>query len=223
MKPGADICDYGEAAMVMRFAKTGANLPTAHIRAVATALKNHAIFREIVPGYDSIMVEFNPLTHSHTAVHSILHDAYCAPIKSDDTAREIIDIPVCYGGHYGPDLKAASAKLGLSRDQIISLHSAKIYDVVMMGFIPGFAFLSAADTRLHMPRHASPRAKVAAGSIGIANWQTGIYGLESPGGWQIIGRTPLPMFDKNRERPFLLGAQSRVRFVPVSAAKFKTL
>ena len=86
-----------------------------------------------------------------------------------------------------------------------------------MGFIPGFAFLSATDKKLHAPRHATPRAKVPAGSVGIANWQTGIYGLDSPGGWQIIGRTPLSTFDAHRENPFLLKAGDHIRFVPTGA------
>ena len=105
-----------------------------------------------------------------------------------------------------------SAKLSI--DEVIAQHSAQTYRVCMMGFIPGFTFLSPAPKALHHSRLATPRAKVAAGSVGIANWQTGIYGLESPGGWQIIGRTPLSIFDAKRGPAFLLNAGDRVRFIP---------
>ena len=102
----------------------------------------------------------------------------------------------------------------LSVDDVIKKHSGETYRVCMMGFIPGFTFLSPAPKALHHPRLETPRAKVPAGSIGIANWQTGIYGLQSPGGWQIIGQTPLSIFNANRETPFLLNAGDRVRFIP---------
>ena len=109
---------------------------------------------------------------------------------------------------------------GLTEAAVIEKHSAQIYDVCMMGFIPGFAFLSEAPKALHHPRHTSPRLNVPAGSVGIAGWQTGVYGISSPGGWQIIGRTSLALFDKTREDPFLLSAGDQVRFVPVAEGGF---
>ncbi len=112
------------------------------------------------------------------------------------------------------------ASSGLSEADIIAAHSGVTYRVCMMGFIPGFAFLSEAPKSLHHPRHAEPRLSVPAGSVGIAGWQTGIYGLESPGGWQIIGRTSLRMFDKDREAPFLLSAGDTIRFVPAAKGDF---
>jgi len=126
----------------------------------------------------------------------------------------VIDIPVHYGGKNGPDMETICDTAKLSVDEVITQHSAQTYRVCMMGFIPGFTFLSPAPKALHHPRLTTPRAKVPSGSIGIANWQTGIYGLESPGGWQIIGRTPLSIFDARRETPFLINAGDRVRFIP---------
>jgi len=126
----------------------------------------------------------------------------------------IVDIPVNYGGAYGPDMERICSASKLSVDDVIKKHSGETYRVCMMGFIPGFTFLSPAPKALHHPRLETPRAKVPAGSIGIANWQTGIYGLQSPGGWQIIGQTPLSIFNANRETPFLLNAGDRVRFIP---------
>ena len=132
----------------------------------------------------------------------------------ESPSGKLIEIPVYYGGENGPDIETISAASKLTIDDVIAKHSQREYRVCMMGFIPGFTFLSPAPTELHHPRLATPRAKVPAGSIGIANWQTGIYGLESPGGWQIIGRTPLSIFDGKRDTPFLLNAGDRVRFMP---------
>ena len=109
----------------------------------------------------------------------------------------------------------------LSQADVIKLHSQQLYDVCMMGFIPGFAFLSEAPAELHHPRHATPRPNVRAGSVGIAGWQTGIYGQDSPGGWQIIGRTPLKIFDKSRKDLFLVKAGDQIQFVPIEAKFFE--
>ena len=137
---------------------------------------------------------------------------------SQDQQGESIDIPVHYGGEFGPDMANIMSSSGLSEEAIIRIHSAQTYRVCMMGFIPGFAFLSEAPQVLHHPRHDTPRLSVPAGSIGIAGWQTGIYGIESPGGWQIIGRTEAKIFDVNRKVPFLLNAGDRVRFVPIKTS-----
>jgi len=139
---------------------------------------------------------------------------------AQQTSGKIIEIPVVYGGRYGPDMAAIKKTSGLNQSQIIETHSAQAYTVCMMGFIPGFCFLSEIPAVLQHPRHSSPRAHVPAGSVGIAGWQTGIYGLNSPGGWQIIGRTPHKLFDKNREQPFLLEAGDQIKFIPSSKAIF---
>ena len=117
-------------------------------------------------------------------------------------------------------MAAIKKSSGLSQSEIIDLHSAREYRVCMMGFIPGFCFLSEVPTSLQHPRHSTPRANVPAGSVGIAGWQTGIYGLDSPGGWQIIGRTPLKLFDTSREDLFLMEAGDRIKFIPSSKALF---
>ena len=109
---------------------------------------------------------------------------------------------------------------GLTEQEIVALHSGQTYRVCVMGFVPGFAFLSETPSPLHHPRHAAPRLSVKAGSVGIAGWQTGVYSLPSAGGWQIIGRTPLKLFDKTREEPFLLRAGDQVKFVPETSGAF---
>jgi len=187
---------YGDAALLIRFECTGYSetiVKTLHHLARTLRRQNasappHMRWTDIVPAYDT-------------------------PV---DQPGRTLDIPVCYGDEFGPDIGTIMASSGLSQAAVITAHSTPIYNVCMMGFIPGFAFLSEAPKALHHPRHATPRLKVCAGSIGIAGWQTGIYGLDSPGGWQIIGRTPLALFDSERDTPFVVEAGDRIRFIPSS-------
>jgi inhibitor of KinA len=130
-------------------------------------------------------------------------------------------IPICYGSSYGPDLDDVAAMHNLSSEAVISIHSAATYMVYMIGFVPGFAYLGGMHKVLASPRKATPRAAVPAGSVGIAGEQTGIYPLNTPGGWQIIGRTPLSMFNTHRTQPALLKAGDRVQFKPINTSQFK--
>jgi KipI family sensor histidine kinase inhibitor len=171
-----------------------------------------------MPGYDSVVASFDAAVMSLGTAKDHVSEAFAATLSQSASAgsdaSRLIEIPVAYGGADGPDLYAMADRIGRSPEEVIALHSDREYRVCMMGFIPGFAFLSEVDPILQHPRHATPRLQVPAGSVGIANWQTGIYGLESPGGWQIIGRTDLDMFDALRESPFLVEAGDRIRFVP---------
>ena len=148
-----------------------------------------------------------------------------ARLRADDasaqaTAVRDIEIPVVYGGEDGPDLDAAAAELGLSPQTLIERHSAGRYTVAMIGFAPGFPYLSGLDPALALPRLATPRTRVAAGSVAIGGAQTGIYPRDSPGGWRILGRTPLTLFDPQRDPPTALLPGDRVRFVAIDAAQF---
>jgi KipI family sensor histidine kinase inhibitor len=129
----------------------------------------------------------------------------------------LVEIPVRYGGADGPDLGEVAAHAGLTESQVVVLHASVEYDVYMVGFSPGFPYLAGLPERLAMPRRATPRVRVPAGSVAIGGLQTGVYPLASPGGWRLIGRTPLPLFDPRREPPVLLSLGDRVRFVPVEA------
>ncbi len=135
---------------------------------------------------------------------------------SAEDAPRLVEIPVCYGSEYGPDLEDVAALHELTSAEVIRRHSAPPYRVQFLGFLPGFAYLSGLPPGLETPRRDTPRLSVPAGAVGIGGAQTGVYPLESPGGWQIIGRTPLILFDLNREPPALLRAGDRVRFVPIS-------
>ncbi|MEJ7664788.1 MAG: 5-oxoprolinase subunit PxpB [Hymenobacter sp.] len=142
---------------------------------------------------------------------------------ADYAPGPLVEIPVCYGGDFGPDLTAMAQHVGLSEAAVIQLHSQPEYLVYMLGFAPGFPYLGGLDARLATPRRATPRPLVPAGALGIAGAQTGIYSLPTPGGWQLIGRTPRQLFDAGRTPPTLLQAGDRLRFVPISAADFQQM
>ena len=127
---------------------------------------------------------------------------------------------MCYGGEYGPDLEEVARHNGLSVDEVIALHSGGEYLVYMIGFAPGFPYLGGMSERIAMPRRSSPRAQIPVGSVGIAGMQTGVYPIETPGGWQLIGRTPLALFRPEENPPSLLQAGNKVRFRPISADEF---
>ncbi|GGX73497.1 allophanate hydrolase [Litorimonas cladophorae] len=206
---------YGDHALLIEW-KTDGFSETVNdtIHALAAKLRESRKYIEVVPGYDSLVCVFDLGKRSMAATKNHVEDILSRQTLRSAEIGKLVEIPVNYGGAFGPDMETICASAKLSVDEVIALHSQSEYRVCMMGFIPGFTFLSPAPTALHHPRLSTPRAKVPAGSVGIANWQTGIYGLESPGGWQIIGQTPLSIFQAKREPHFLLTAGDRVRFIP---------
>ena len=206
---------YGDRAILVAWETEGFSETVNNaVQDVAAKLRESGKYIEVVPGYDSLVCVFDLAERTPKDAKRHIEDLLARSPSHEAALGQLIEIPVQYGGENGPDMETICAAAKLSKDEVIALHSGQEYRVCMMGFIPGFTFLSPAPKKLHHPRLATPRAKVQAGSIGIANWQTGIYGLESPGGWQIIGRTPLSIFDAHREPLFLLNAGDRVRFVP---------
>ena len=149
--------------------------------------------------------------------------AESATLQVDTLETAQIDIPVCYDAEFAPDLAALAAHSGLSPDEVIARHQARTYQVAMIGFAPGFPYLLGLDPALAMPRLATPRMQVTAGSVGIGGAQAGIYPAESPGGWRIIGRTPLRLFDPAREEPALLAPGQSLRFVAINRSRFDAL
>jgi len=150
--------------------------------------------RNLHPAYHSVLVKFDPLLRHHDELEDILR-RYIGRIENVNLLepREV-EIPVCYGGEYGPDLNDVSAIHGMSPEQVIALHSSSIYLVYFLGFIPGFAYLGGLPETLVTPRLATPRRRVLAGSVGIAGNQTGVYPVATPGGWRLLGRTPIEIF-----------------------------
>ncbi|MDR2258303.1 MAG: 5-oxoprolinase subunit PxpB [Treponema sp.] len=179
---------------------------------------------DIVPTYRSILVNFDPLGISAGEIADI-----AAAAMNDFSAfpgaagGEVIEIPVLYGGDKGPDMDFISAHTGLPPEEVIRLHSSVEYLIYMIGFTPGFPYLGGMPKEIATPRLQKPRALIPAGSVGIAAGQTGIYPVESPGGWQLLGRTPLKIFDCNREPPFLLAAGNYLKFVPVTEDEYAAI
>ena len=212
------VLNYGDNAVLVHWEVEGFDAEVSErIHGLAADLRTRGAFTEVMPGYDSLVASFDAATLPLDGARRRVENALRRVTDDAPVAGRLVDIPVHYGGEHGPDLDALADAKGLSPSDVVERHAAREYRVCMMGFIPGFAFLSEVDPALRHPRHATPRAHVPAGSVGIANWQTGIYGLDSPGGWQIIGRTDAVMFDASRARPFLVEAGDRVRFVPATA------
>lgn len=216
----------GEAALLLRFGDT-LNVELArHVQSFARDLRANAPagVLDLVPAYASLAVHFDPLQIDLDAVAAWVR----ARLREGEHGRSArdgrrIEIPVCYGGDYGPDLADVAAHAGLSEEAVITLHSGGDYVVAMIGFLPGFPYLLGLDPRLAMPRLSTPRPEVRAGAVGIGGAQTGIYPQQSPGGWRLIGRTPEQLFDSSRVEPSLLQPGDRVRFVAIAAPDFKRL
>jgi KipI family sensor histidine kinase inhibitor len=202
----------GDAALLVVLGDTLDWEVNERVHALAARLQGRPGLRESVPGYASLLVSYDPDQIGEAAVRELVREQAERLEPSGAAERRRIVIPVRYDG---PDLDFVATHSGLSREAVIELHSAVEYHVYMLGFTPGFVYLGDVDERIATPRLATPRLKVAAGSVGIAGRQTGIYPSESPGGWRLIGHTPLKLFDLSRSDPFLLGPGDRVRFEPL--------
>jgi inhibitor of KinA len=186
-------------------------------------------FVDRVPAFASLVVHYEPLL-IHAADSGSPHDAFVAALQHlladvrDDALPppRTVEVPVCYGGELGPDLEDVARQHGIDANEVIDIHASGDYLVYMVGFMPGFAYLGGLSSRIATPRRQTPRTAVPAGSVGIGGEQTGVYPLVSPGGWNLIGRTPLRIFDIGRIEPALLVTGDRVRFVPISFSEFAT-
>lgn len=176
-----------------------------------------ASIRDAVIGYSTVTIYFDPLAVEAGWLEREVRAAADRVEPGEAAANRMIEVPVCYGGEFGPDLEEVAAFGRCSTEEVIRLHAGTEYRVYMVGFVPGFAYMGIVDPRIAAPRRAAPRAAVPAGAVGIAGGQTGIYPLSTPGGWNIIGRTALKPYDPTRPQPFLFRAGDRVRFTPVPA------
>jgi KipI family sensor histidine kinase inhibitor len=230
--PGADgaagwfrVVAAGDAALVVEFEERID--PAVNARAIALAETVRAAdiagVRDVVPTYRSVAVYFDPLRTAGDALLARLEQEASRAAPAATGARAPVRIPVCYGGAFGPDLAHVAQATGLAEGDVVARHCAATYRVFMLGFVPGFAYLGLVDPSIAAPRHSIPRTRVPAGSVGIAGRQTGIYPSETPGGWQIIGRTPVLPFDPRRAEPFLMKAGDAVRFEPIDRPAFETL
>jgi inhibitor of KinA len=179
--------------------------------------------RNLNPAYSSLLVSFDPLKLTHKELETILFGYLCRldGLRLPDPRQ--MEIPVCYGGEFGPDLNDVASLHKMTPPQAIKLHASTIYRVYFLGFVPGFAYLGELPQALATPRLATPRWRVPPGSVGIAGNQTGVYSVATPGGWRVIGRTPIAMFRPNRSNMSFLSIGDRVRFKPISEGEFAKL
>lgn len=175
---------------------------------------------DIIPAFCSLLINYDPRVIGYEELKERMKNLVKVDVKSQAGKKRIFEIPVCYGGEYGPDIENIANHAGLSVDEVIKIHSSRDYLIYMLGFLPGFTYLGGLDERIHTPRLANPRLKIRAGSVGIGGSQTGIYPLESPGGWQLMGMTPVKTYDPEREVPILVEVGDYIRFVPVTEDEY---
>ena len=174
---------------------------------------------EMVPSYSSLVIHFNPLVLSVSAIESLICDVWDLAAAVEERSGKIISIPTLYGGNFGPDIDEVSELTGFSTEEVIEKHSGVNYLVYALGFSPGFPYLGGLDESLKCARLSSPRLNVPAGSVAIADLQTGIYPVASPGGWRIIGRTPIKIFDHLRNSPSIIDPGDFIKFEPLDDEK----
>lgn len=213
----ARICRLGEHLLLVELGTTIDDELNRRVLALAAwvRLQRWPGVLDVVPAFASLGLHLAPTADDRAIEHRLRERLGGAPASADDEPGKLVDIPVRYGGEDGPDLDEVAARSGLPRAEVVERHAARTYRVFMLGFLPGFAYLGTVDPAIEVPRRTTPRTAVASGSVGLAGAQTGIYPRVSPGGWQIIGRTNVPLFDPRHDPPTRLAPGDRVRFVPV--------
>ena len=212
----------GDAALVAEFDDRLDVAVNARAIALAQALRHASLpgVRDIVPAYRTVTVYFDPLRTDAPALESRMRVAAPAALDARAPAAPLVHVPVCYDDEFGPDLEVVARFAGLSVREVVDLHLSREYRVFMLGFVPGFAYMGTVDPRIAAPRRSGPRTAVAAGSVAIAGEQTGVYPRQTPGGWNLIGRTPMALVSFERAVPSLFAAGDRVRFHQVDRATF---
>jgi inhibitor of KinA len=195
------------------------------VRAACAALERAALpgVVEWVPSYTAVTLYYQPHVVRFQELSRQVESALASDPDAPAPPGKSVTLPVLYGGEHGPDLDFVAEHHQLSVDEVIDLHSKPEYLVYMIGFAPGFPYLGGLSERLATPRLEKPRLSVPKGSVGIGGSQTGVYSVDSPGGWRLIGRTPVPLYDPKQQTPALLEAGDRLRFRPISAAEYAEL
>jgi len=219
----ARIVFAGDAVLVAEFDDRIDAVVNARAIAVAHAVRSASVIgvRDVVPTFRSVAVYFDPLSADVAKIEALLRDFADTAPPAVTVGSTVVDIPVCYDREFAIDVDDVAGFAGLqSPEDVAAIHSARTYRVFMLGFVPGFAYLGTVDERIAAPRRTSPRREVPAGSVGIAGLQTGVYPRPTPGGWNIIGRTPMQMLSLDRSEPSLLRAGDAVRFHPIDRPGF---
>lgn len=212
----------GDCALTVEFGNEISSEVNGRVKGLFDSLREKPIrgVTECVPTFRSLAVYYDPCAVSYEKLERAIKKRIGSMNRAASGGGRVIKIPVCYCEEFGEDLNDVAAHAGMSVDEVIRLHSGTDYLIYMLGFLPGFAYLGGLDKRLVTPRLETPRTVIPQGSVGIGGEQTGIYPIASPGGWRLIGRTPVKPYDAQRERPILYNAGDYIRFVPVDRAEF---
>ncbi len=218
-------CIAGDQGLLVEYGEGIDPGINAKVRAMAMGLKETKPkgIVEIIPTYRSLLVIYDPILTNPYILEKFMGELEVSAQKKSIPPSTVVEIQVCYGKGYGPDIENVARTNGITPNEVIQIHSKSEYLIYMVGFTPGFPFLGGLSEKLFTPRLETPRLKVPKGSVGIANNQTGVYPIESPGGWQLIGRTPLNLFDPGRANPLLYQAGDKIKFIPVTEDEYKEL
>ena len=212
----------GDCAVTVAFAQEISEETNRKLRYLAAGIEKAALrgLRETVPTFCSLTVYYDPLLLSQRRLEKHIRRLLASYREGKAAGKRVFRIPVCYEGEYAPDMADVCRMTGLTKEQVVGLHSSADYLIYMLGFLPGFPYLGGLEERLAVPRLDNPRTSIPPGAVGIGGKQTGIYPLASPGGWRLIGRTPVKLYDPRRQDPILYRAGDYIRFYPISQAEF---
>ena len=215
----------GDRALVVEFGDKIEEQVNSKIRSLTVAIEQEGIIgiNETVPTYRSLMVIYDPMIMELDELISVIKSIIVKMHELELPGAKVIEIPTLYGGEYGPDIKFVADHNKILIDEVIKIHTDREYLIYMIGFTPGFPYLGGMSDKIEAPRLQKPRTKIPVGSVGIAGKQTGIYPVESPGGWQLIGRTPVKLYDPCRKDPVLLNAGDYIKFISIDENEYKNI
>lgn len=212
----------GDSSILLQFGNTIDPAINRKIAATVQLMREQHIngVTDVIPAFCSLLINYDPRVISYEQIKGRMEALVKIDVSAGNTRKRVFEIPVCYGGEYGPDIQNIADHAGLSVEEVIQIHTSRDYLIYMLGFLPGFTYLGGLDERIHTPRLANPRIRIPAGSVGIGGSQTGIYPMDSPGGWQLMGLTPVKTYDPDREVPILVEAGDYIRFVAIDEDEF---